>query len=715
MSTRIKVRAVAAGVALAALPFSAMAQTTVTWDGAGDGTTYEDGANWGGTAPADDLTGNIAQLTGGTVDLSTTRQVSGLDYSTGSTLSGIGSLEIGTGGIYVGGNSYLNTVGLVLNQANTTVTLGGGRLSLGPDNVASGTGALTVTGNNTLYIDRTASANTFAGGTTITGGATVSAKRGDTLGTGAVTFDNGTWSDNNAGYSIANDIIVNDGGGTLQFDGNTSSSFSGTGALTIIGKGNEKSFTSTGNTISGGITFDNTFFRTYGSDSYGTGDITLKNGAILKNYKNNLTFDNNFVMGDGGGQLQIGWTKSLTLNGIISGAGSLTVMDDSATINLNNTGNTFSGGLTIIDDTVNAKGYVNEEGVITGNSVGLGDITFDGGNLVATESNDLGSRGIHLEAGGGSIRLYNNRVVAHDGTIDGVGALTVGNDGGTLRLKGANTYSGGTEIQGKVWVESGALGTGDVTLNNVEGTDRGHLQNYNNGADTLENNIIIHANGGRLQAGWNTSFTLNGVVSGSGELTIVGDSGTVVLANEANTYSGAINLQDTTSRLSLASLGAGSTINGDAAATLTLLGNISLDNINGFAGLTTVSSGGSIAGSGSLAGDLALDAGAAFIFSETDTLMVAGTVTVDSTFGIDDLIGLSSSTAEGTYTLIGTTSTFDYIENFGAENAYDLGDGKSAYFENGSLQVTVIPEPAVLGLLVTFGGGLLFLRRRFKA
>ncbi|TWU46171.1 hypothetical protein Poly51_55660 [Rubripirellula tenax] len=91
---------------------------TVNWDGLGDGTTYEDGGNWGGTAPANDLVTDTATFTGGTVDLSTTRQVGGIDFSSPSTLSGIGSIEIGSGGIAVGGNSAIGT-SAVFNQTNT--------------------------------------------------------------------------------------------------------------------------------------------------------------------------------------------------------------------------------------------------------------------------------------------------------------------------------------------------------------------------------------------------------------------------------------------------------------------------------------------------------------------------------------------------------------------------------------------------------------------
>ena len=49
---RVLRRLAAASVAAACLMPGAEART-VTWTGGGDGSTWSDGANWGGTAPAD--------------------------------------------------------------------------------------------------------------------------------------------------------------------------------------------------------------------------------------------------------------------------------------------------------------------------------------------------------------------------------------------------------------------------------------------------------------------------------------------------------------------------------------------------------------------------------------------------------------------------------------------------------------------------------------
>jgi hypothetical protein len=96
--------------------------------------------------------------------------------------------------------------------------------------------------------------------------------------------------------------------------------------------------------------------------------------------------------------------------------------------------------------------------------------------------------------------------------------------------------------------------------------------------------------------------------------------------------------------------------------------------------------------------------------------VAAGKAITLTDFMFSDIIGWDASAAElGTYTLIngggtltlaGTTPTI--------ANPFDFGNGKQGYFQSGSLQVVVIPEPSAF-LLGGIGSLLFSLRRRRKS
>jgi hypothetical protein len=106
--------------------------------------------------------------------------------------------------------------------------------------------------------------------------------------------------------------------------------------------------------------------------------------------------------------------------------------------------------------------------------------------------------------------------------------------------------------------------------------------------------------------------------------------------------------------------------------------------------------------------------GALFAFDTAYTLTLNGTLTIAPTFGVNSLRTTSggsidwSSIVDGNYTLLETTFGFDdlNIGNFGLENAQDIGDGRKAYFSNGSLVLNVIPEPSTYALLALAASGL---------
>ena len=120
----------------------------------------------------------------------------------------------------------------------------------------------------------------------------------------------------------------------------------------------------------------------------------------------------------------------------------------------------------------------------------------------------------------------------------------------------------------------------------------------------------------------------------------------------------------------------------------------------------SVSSGAVLGGNGIIGGNLTLASGAFFAFDTASTLTLNGSLTLDSSFGVGSLRDLNGnainwdSIEEGTYTLMNTSFTFDdlNISNFGFANRTPVAAGKYAYFENGSLELEVVPEPTTLAL-----------------
>ncbi|MBZ9775003.1 autotransporter-associated beta strand repeat-containing protein, partial [Mesorhizobium sp. CO1-1-8] len=241
----------------------------------------------------------------------------------------------------------------------------------------------------------------------------------------------------------------------------------------------------------------------------------------------------------GGGTFDTDAATTLGLNGIVAGAGALT-KEGSGTLILAGA-NTYQGGTVINGGTIEVSSDAN-----LGN--GAGNVTFDGGTLHVSGFGFNSARDATLNAGGGAINVDNFVDLA--GTIEGTGALTAGGPG-FLALSGDNTYTGGTTIANGV-LQLGSGGTTGSILGDV--VDNGNL-----GFDRSD------------------TYSFDGLISGSGQITQVG-SGTTVLTAD-NSYAG-------TTRV----LGGSLYINGDQSAAT---------------GLTTVNAG-TLGGNGIIGGDVTL-------------------------------------------------------------------------------------------------------------
>ncbi len=124
----------------------------------------------------------------------------------------------------------------------------------------------------------------------------------------------------------------------------------------------------------------------------------------------------------------------------------------------------FRGGTQIVEGTLEVAG---ENALWVG-----GEVSVGGGATFAVAANQtlarIDGRGAVEIGSGVELKLFTGQDLIFDGTISGLGSLRFhGDDGGTLTLKGANTYEGGTWIEaGAVYLDSQfALGTAaDVSI-----------------------------------------------------------------------------------------------------------------------------------------------------------------------------------------------------------------------------------------------------------
>ena len=179
--------------------------------------------------------------------------------------------------------------------------------------------------------------------------------------------------------------------------------------------------------------------------------------------------------------------------------------------------------------------------------------------------------------------------------ITGGGAAGLTKTGsGTVTLTGTNTFTGGVHVNGGLLVVAGAAAVGD----NVFGAagsdisfDGGTLFTNTTGGLVTARNIVLGAGGGTIQN--STAFTVNGVISGAGSLSVNGFGATQLTLTAANVYTGAtITSLSTVSYLTLSGNGSIAT-----SASYDLSGQLNLDN-SGTTGINRISDTAAIAARG---------------------------------------------------------------------------------------------------------------------
>ncbi len=500
-----------------------------------DGTTFRSGNNnqsitnnmtiANGGSASFDTNGNNASLSGlisGDADFGKygagNLTLSGSNTQSGYVWVDEGQLILQGGSAIADGNSvelYNNgklkvssaeTIGSLATEAGTetilenTLSTGGNHQNTTSSGVINGAGGMVKQGNGTMTLDN-AVANTYSGGTVISGGRLVAATN-QQFGTGDVqvrtgatlTTNNGTTQtiaglSNQGTTSLGNNAVLNVGSGHF----NNSGTFNvGTGG-SIVDTG--------GITNSGAINFSGgTATLSSGSNSIiNSGSINLNAGTVL--VKGNIVGNGSINMNNGT-TLRSGNANQQIANGIRVNSG--TAVIDTNGNNVNLTG------------TITGNGTLNKVGIgnLTWVGINNGNALVNSGVMITTTQSQVGN--IQITNGSGVI-FNQNTTGTYSGNVTGNGTFT--KDGsGIVTMTGNSVYSGGTNVIGGT-LRVGHQGTGQVQ-SNVNVGNSGTL----GGSGTIIGNVSTQQ-GGRIAPG-NSIGTLNI----SGNL----NAGGSVVENEVN-------------------------------------------------------------------------------------------------------------------------------------------------------------------------------------
>ena len=524
--------------------------------GGGQGSPFINAYGGGGAG----LGGGLFVQNGGSVI------VTGNSIISGNTVTAGHGADGGGNGAAAGADIFMMAGGTVTLAPGTgnTVTIGAGAddangvVSDVADDSAyslggSGAGAVLTIGNS-LTPDGTVilhGNNTYAGGTSITNGATLEVFQDDNLGAfdltnlavGGVTLTGGELLTETDGFSTARDITLDAGTNTLAAVTGTTATYNGLvsgEALTVGDAGNAGTvILSDANTYSGGTMISSGTLEAENNSALGTGAATVSSGATLA-LLNGITIANNIT---------ISGTGSSGQGAIYAVTGTSFVVTE-----------TVAGSVTLAaNSTVGAD---NLESGLTLEAVDLQSFTL-------------------TTNGTGRVNL--------DGNITGGGGLTIGSQ--VFAIGGQNSFTGLTDV----------LSNGDLNLDDSSGIVVGNL--------TIENGAAVFDDvGGQLAQ--TTTVTLNG----SGELSLTGGGPETIAGLQSTSTTSLVALQSpfpsiTPTDLTLDGTGTyayAGQITDSLGATLILVkegtGTQTLSGANTYSGGTSLSNGTLIVGNSAALG-----------------------------------------------------------------------------------------------------------------
>lgn len=414
------------------------------------------------------------------------------------------------------------------------------------------------------------------------------------------------------------------------------------------------------------------------------GGTTLLSGPLSGSGTITKTGSLNFnVLGDGAN-----FTGTLSNTSSQALAIGLTTTQNAASVSstgtgylaLNNAGTTFIRNLN-----VSSTGGLRADYGDAGTKTAVINQTVDG--VISSQINQ-GSRVIAITKTGPAM------LTISAGTNNASGAFAVNE--GTLRLGSAvalgTTASGTTVAAGAVLDLNGqAIGAEPLTLAGTGISAAGALVNGSSSAATFVGAITL-ASGSSIGGTGNITLS-GGVAGGAAALTKVGPN-TLTLSG-TNAYTGA-----TTIAAGTLALGSAASL---ASPVIDVASGGRLD-VSALASGLSLGTGQRLGGRGTLVGNVTFGTGSQLAFDPAGPLVVgSGTLAFAAGFGIANLFGvdwdgLNLSTP---YTVVDTGQSFTAgdIGNFGFANRVAVGStGREAYFQTGSLQFVIVPEPGTLAV-----------------
>jgi autotransporter-associated beta strand protein len=479
--------------------------------------------------------GTTLNLNGGSFGISVTGTIVGTSSSSDLVIAG-GSVTLSNANTY-NGPTILNAGTLNINNANA---ISNGALSINGGTIDNTSGsAITLASNNPLNINADF---TFGGTNSLnlgTGAVTLNANRTVTLNAGTLTIGGSIAGAFNLTGTGAGTLLLTGAStytGTTNVQGGSTFNVGGNGALgdtssgTVVGSGSALVLNNVNYTDAEPLNITGT----------GTGGAGALVGGGTSSFAGPITLGGNATIGSGGGTFSLGGNIDKTgtvltlagggtfnINGSIvgnTGSPNSDLVVDATTVNLNSA-NTYNGPTYIQNvgvlnaNVANALPTANGRTAIimnntAGNVLNLGAsqsiASLTGG---ANDAVTLGSNTLTIGAASGA--------TIYGGSISGSGAI-VKDLASTLTLDQAASYTGGTTVNGgtlNVRNTSGsATGTGDVTVG-ASGTLSG------TGSIAPDANASIYINGsfvvGDSTAGSPVASTFGLSTSGTGS-TVMG-------------------------------------------------------------------------------------------------------------------------------------------------------------------------------------------------